>query len=558
MKILVVDDNATNVRLLVSFFNRQNYEVVSASNGLEAIELFKQDSPDLVLMDIMMPGMDGRECASKLKQLAGDKYIPIIYVTALSQEAALATALAADGDDFVNKPINFDILMSKVHAHSRIQELNAELIQKNTQLAQYTLSLERDQELAAYFFDKALKHSYLDPGIIRHHLTSAKAFNGDLLMAAPRPGGGIYLILGDFTGHGLGASIGSLPVSQTFFNLAKNSCWIGDIARALNRELHNLLPDDMFLAATLVELNSTGERLSLWTGGLPDAYLIDPQKHTHRIIKSAHPPLGILSDERFNPATDTFEVHHGEHLYLYTDGVIEAHNPQGETYGSTRLHELFLQHETDVFDEVINEIQEFIGPGQQADDTSFVALICQPIATLQTDAVAQDVEQLPPAAIPYHLSIRLTDKELKNKIDAVSYFSEMICATNLAPYKGIIHTILAEMYTNMLEHGLLHLDSTQKNEDIGFIHYYDQKDESLQLARDLVLDVNVVYELGSDTNRLTITMSHNGDGNNEFATTDNENIHDTPGGRGMLLLENLCEDVEISDGGRSIKAVYQA
>lgn len=558
MKILVVDDNAANIRLLAAFFKRHDYEVFCANNGLEAIEKFKQYAPDMILMDIMMPGMDGRECASKLKLLAGDKYIPIIYVTALSQEAALTTALAAGGDDFVSKPINLDILTSKIHAHRRIQELNEELVLKNNQLAKYTLSLERDQQLATYYFEKALKHSYLDPGIIRHHLSSAKAFNGDLLMAAPRPGGGIYLILGDFTGHGLGASIGSLPVSQIFFSLARKACWIGDIAKAINRELRILLPGDMFLAATLVELNSTGKRLSLWAGGLPDAYLIDAQSHTHRIIKSSHPPLGIFSDERFNPSTVTFDVNHGERLYLYTDGIVEARNPQGEIYGDKRLHELFVQRETDVFEQVIHAIQEFIGPGNQADDTSFVELNCQPVNIVESDRLPGDAKQAASLAIPYHLAVKLTDRELKNKSDVVSYLAEMICATTLAPYKGIIHTILAEMYTNMFEHGLLNLDSRQKQEDTDFAHYYAQMDESLMHASNLRLDINVDYEPGPPNNRLVIAMSHNGKGHMDTTAIQHADFCDDPFGRGMLLLNSLCDEVDISDAGRRIKIVYQA
>ena len=134
----------------------------------------------------------------------------------------------------------------------------------------------------------------------------------------------------------------------------------------------------------------------------------------------------------------------------------------------------------------------------------------------------------------------------------------MICATNLAPYKGIIHTILAEIYTNMIEHGLLNLDSTQKNNDTGFTHYYEHKDQSLLRASNLELDISVSYEPGPLQNTLTIIVTHNGKGNNEFTATYKEDVHGNPGGRGILLLNSLCEDVEISDDGRRIKVIFQA
>lgn len=557
MKILVVDDNEVNVRLLASMLRRRNFEVVEANDGFDAINKFKQGLPELVLMDIMMPGMDGRQCATKLKQIAGDIYIPIIYVTALSQEAALSTALSAGGDDFVSKPINFDILLSKINAHRRIQELNNELAQKNRQLAQYNLGLERDQELATHFFEQALKHSYLDPGIIRHHLSSASAFNGDLLMAAPRPGGGIYIILGDFTGHGLGASIGSIPVAQTFFNMAKDAAWVGDIARQLNRALRELLPADMFLAATLVEMNSTGKRLQIWAGGLPDAYLIDPQTHTHRKIQSTHPPLGILSDERFDPATGSYAVSRGERLYLYTDGVIETRNTQGEIYGSERLHALFLQHKIDAFEQVVGSIQAFLDEEIQTDDTSFVELTCQPVEIITDDDTTKDITNKTPAAVPYGLTIRLSDSELKNEIDVVTYLSEMLCATNLAPYKGIIHTILAEIYSNMLEHGLLELNSEQKYDEDGFAAYYEQKRELLTAANDLSLEIKVSYQPDFANSKLVISMSHNGNKATQFSTIQHADNQTKTYGRGMLLLNSLCENVNILDEGRKVEVVYR-
>ena len=557
MKILVVDDNEVNRRLLSSILTRKHYDVLEANSGFEAIDLFKQHSPDLVLMDIMMPGMDGRQCAAELKRIAGDVYIPIIYVTALSEDSALSIALDAGGDDFVSKPINFDILLSKITAHSRIQELNAELGQKNRQIAKYNAILERDQELASHFFERALKHNYLHQSVIRHHLSPATAFNGDILMAAPRQGGGLYLILGDFTGHGLAAAIGSLPVSQTFFSMAKRACWIGDIAKALNRELADLLPVDMFLAATLIELNSTGERLQAWAGGLPDGYLFDPATHNHRLIKSTHPPLGILSDENFNPACQSFSVTHGERVYLYTDGVIETRNSTGEIYGEQRLHELLNNHKTELFDHVISDIQEFIGDKKQTDDTSFVELTCKRIFAYNSSDTEPPQLNAALSEMPYHLRISLTDDLLKNNPDIVTYMSEMICATTLAQYKGLVHTILAEMYTNILEHGVLRLNSVQKDEERGFSTYYEDKQAMLNNLNDMCIDINVSYHPDEKNKKLVISMSHNRDTNHEITTTVDDAFNESPHGRGMLLLNNLCEQVKLSRDGKNLEVTYR-
>jgi PleD family two-component response regulator len=159
MRILVVDDKEVNRNLLRQMLGRKGYEVLEAADGSDAIDIVDDYDVDIVLMDIMMPGMNGYEAADRIKALSKDNHLPIIYVTALRAEESLSTALAAGGDDFISKPINFAVLESKIKAHARIRELNQQLKEKNDQLLQHNARLAREQELITYFFDNALKNS---------------------------------------------------------------------------------------------------------------------------------------------------------------------------------------------------------------------------------------------------------------------------------------------------------------------------------------------------------------------------------------------------------------
>ena len=85
-KILAVDDNIVNIKVLSQYLIKQNYEVIIAESGEEAIEKFKSDTPDIILMDIMMGGISGLEATAKIKALAGDKWIPVIFMSALASE----------------------------------------------------------------------------------------------------------------------------------------------------------------------------------------------------------------------------------------------------------------------------------------------------------------------------------------------------------------------------------------------------------------------------------------------------------------------------------------
>lgn len=108
--VLIAEDNAADRLLLSTIVSKQGHRVLVAGNGAEAVELFQQERPQLVLMDALMPVMDGFEATRQIKQLAGDELVPVIFLTSLSETEALVRALDAGGDDFLSKPYNKVIL----------------------------------------------------------------------------------------------------------------------------------------------------------------------------------------------------------------------------------------------------------------------------------------------------------------------------------------------------------------------------------------------------------------------------------------------------------------
>ena len=102
--VLIADDNASDRLLLTTIVRRLGHTVLSASNGLEALALFEKERPQLVLMDALMPVMDGFEAARRIKQVAGEALVPIIFLTSMSESEALVRCLDAGGDDFLAKP----------------------------------------------------------------------------------------------------------------------------------------------------------------------------------------------------------------------------------------------------------------------------------------------------------------------------------------------------------------------------------------------------------------------------------------------------------------------
>ena len=116
MKVLAVDDNRTNLHILQVFLKKLGHQVILAENGEEAVRMFQSEAPDLVLLDIMMPVMDGFEAARRIKAMTQERWTPVIFLSALNRDENLLEGLEAGGDDYLTKPINFVVLEAKLRS----------------------------------------------------------------------------------------------------------------------------------------------------------------------------------------------------------------------------------------------------------------------------------------------------------------------------------------------------------------------------------------------------------------------------------------------------------
>ena len=129
-RVLVVDDLVTNVRLLEAKLQAEYFEVVTAMNGLDALDIVTRAKPDIVLLDVMMPGIDGIEVCARIKANPATAHIPVIMITALDQPEDRVKCLSAGADDFLTKPVNDLALFSRLRSLVRLKMLTDELRQR--------------------------------------------------------------------------------------------------------------------------------------------------------------------------------------------------------------------------------------------------------------------------------------------------------------------------------------------------------------------------------------------------------------------------------------------
>ena len=132
--VLVVDDTPTNVDLLALVLKKRNYKVITADSGAKTLEMVRTATPDLILLDIMMPGMDGFETCRRLKANPAFASIPVIFITALDEMRDKLRGFQVGGVDFITKPFQAEEVLARVKAHLTIQKLYKDLAAKNEKL----------------------------------------------------------------------------------------------------------------------------------------------------------------------------------------------------------------------------------------------------------------------------------------------------------------------------------------------------------------------------------------------------------------------------------------
>ena len=234
IKILIADDEEMVRVALQMLIEKMGYQVIAVASGAQAVAAFVHEQPDLVLMDVMMPDMDGYQTTEYIRELSGDSFIPIIFITAISDEKELAKCVERGGNDFLIKPISPAVLQAKIEAFAQMRRLYMAVQSQRDELAQHNRWLKREYEIAEGVFAKVMHSSGLTSPNIKYVLSPQAIFNGDLLLAAYRPSGELHLLLGDFTGHGLSAAIGTIPVADIFNGMTAKGFPIPEIVAEIN------------------------------------------------------------------------------------------------------------------------------------------------------------------------------------------------------------------------------------------------------------------------------------------------------------------------------------
>jgi phosphoserine phosphatase RsbU/P len=389
--ILAVDDTPANLQVLAGMLKERGYKVRPVPSGKLALLAAQRDPPDLILLDINMPVMNGYEVCECFKADENLKGIPVIFISALTEQLDKVKAFASGGVDYVTKPFQMEELYARVETHLKLRRLQIELEQTNSQLAGVNRRMSRDLKAAARIQEAFLPRKVpCMPGTDCAWIYQpCDELAGDGLNIVHLGDGKLGLYVLDVSGHGATAALLSVTLSRLLSPPSEPfSILIRDGSEEERSEitpptevaarLNCLFPFDMLTEqfATMVYgiLDTATQEFRYVSAGHPGPVHV-PFRGEPVILESQGSPIG-LGDEPYEERSISLGV--GDRLYLYSDGVPEAPDPAGMQFGDARLLEAIGRTRTNSLREsiatLIAEIATWHGSEKQKDDISIMAV----------------------------------------------------------------------------------------------------------------------------------------------------------------------------------------
>lgn len=367
-RILVVDDDEGNRESLSRRLQRRGYTVDVAPEGATALQLLEHTPIDLVLLDVMMPGINGLEVLTRIRQTRPPTELPVIMVTANDATSDVVTALALGANDYLTKPLDFAIVVARVQtqlalraAVQQVLALERHLVRRNAELERANTDLRRAAARTRYELQLATKvqASFLpkDPPNINGlrfawRYEPSVELAGDALSICQLSDDAIGLYVLDVSGHGVAASLTAVSAARLLTSRHEHDTILlrdgspvspSEVALRLTQSFGWNEETEQFMTLFYATLEPSTRTLHYVGAGHPPAIRISRDGTASR-LEGTSLPIGIGQSFEHHQA----HLSPGDRVYLYSDGVMEATDAKDEHFGIPRLASVLaeLRHES--------------------------------------------------------------------------------------------------------------------------------------------------------------------------------------------------------------------
>ncbi len=581
-RVLVVDDERMNRVLLRRMLEKEGYDVTEAANGQEAVEAFGTVEPDLVLLDVMMPVMDGYEAARRIKASAGERFVPIIFLTAISNEDALSRTVEFGGDDFLTKPVSRTILRAKMQAFERTIGLWSTSRALLAETSQHHERLLREQNLARRVFESVTRLEGVETGDLRLRMCHDATFRGHLVLCAGRPSGALVLLRGRFTGEGLSSAVGAIPVSGVFREMAAKGHALGKIAQRIHDRLGRFLTEGQSWGMVLLEIDPTGRILKVWNGGGSPVLVVPQDGGSITAVPSRHQAIG--GESAPSGTVERVLISPGDRALTFSQEVATRFCP-GDPSDPAVAAEFVHAIDTDPFlgsgregiqsevadDLVLAElVGRFIPVGGGASEPEGGAPLADekpagPAADDDAprsddpgtdDDLGGDGGAIGPAMQGCRLTFEFGPEILADRDPLPAVFGFLTKIPGIGEHKKDVYMILSELFVNALDYGVLGLDSSLRGTPEGLFEYYAQRGDARRDLKRGQIWIELECEPKGKGGELLIRVSDTGTGF-DYDSPDIDTNPSADRSDGLPVVARLCRELRLIGCGNKVEAVYE-
>lgn len=370
--ILIVDDEPVNVQVLKNQLDLKNYQTLIAYDGFQALELIKLELPDLIILDLMMPGMNGYEVCQIIRKEHNAASLPIVILTGKNQITDLVKSFSIGANDYLTKPFNKDELVTRIETQLNIKNLVAENVRLNAKIDVARIL----QQMVLPKAEELQEIKDLDISCFMEPADNIAGDYYDVLQTNDR----LKIGIGDVSGHGLESGIFMVMLQTAIRTLEthgeKNPV---RFLQTINQSMYdneNRMHLNKSLSLSLIDYKSGKFNVS---GQHEDIILVRKDGNIERInTDDLGFPLALERNISDFVSEIQISLMPGECLVLFTDGITEAENISGEFYGIERfcnvIQSFWERSSEEIRKAVIDDVYNFIGSQKVYDDITLLVI----------------------------------------------------------------------------------------------------------------------------------------------------------------------------------------
>jgi sigma-B regulation protein RsbU (phosphoserine phosphatase) len=311
-QIMVVDDEPVNILVLQGLLKNAGFEVVSATSGEEARELVDANPPDLVLLDIMMPGESGLETCRHLQENPQTADIPVIFLSCLDRADSKVEGLSLGAVDYITKPFHGPEVLARIRNHLGFSSRRERIIKSQSQRLDQVQRAQRDMLVQPEELPQACFSVAFIP---------TQEAGGDFYDVVDLGQGRVGYLVADVSGHDLGASFLTSSLKALFRQNARPDSSAEETLKSINEVLRGITPPEKYLTAVYAVLDRNAGHLDIALAGHPAPALL-PVHEKAMLLEASGDILGVFADIELGSVQ--IPVSKGDRFVFYTDGLVES------------------------------------------------------------------------------------------------------------------------------------------------------------------------------------------------------------------------------------------